>query len=49
MYSTCTVNVDENEGVVRWALDRFPSLTLLPAEPRFYPTALNKVYFRLHY
>ncbi|XP_034240783.1 tRNA (cytosine(72)-C(5))-methyltransferase NSUN6-like isoform X1 [Thrips palmi] len=42
VYSTCTVTVEENEGVVRWALDHFSSLTLLPAEPRFFNSALNK-------
>lgn len=34
VYSTCTVVVEENEGIVRWALDRFPCLELVPAEPR---------------
>lgn len=33
MYSTCTVTVDENEGLVLWALEHFLNLELVPAEP----------------
>ncbi|GLI63582.1 hypothetical protein VaNZ11_006585 [Volvox africanus] len=34
VYCTCTINPDENEANVAWALDRFSgSLKLLPAEP----------------
>ncbi|GIL68932.1 hypothetical protein Vafri_22182 [Volvox africanus] len=34
VYCTCTINPDENEANVAWALDRFSgSLRLLPAEP----------------
>ncbi|GIL82099.1 hypothetical protein Vretifemale_11036 [Volvox reticuliferus] len=34
VYCTCTINPDENEANVAWALDRFSgSLQLLPAEP----------------
>ena len=31
VYSTCTVLPDENERLVRWALDAFPCLRLRPA------------------
>ncbi len=33
-YSTCTLNPEENEAVVRYALDTYPCLRLVPAEPR---------------
>ena len=33
VYSTCTVNVDENEGQTRWILDTFPHLELVPQQP----------------
>jgi 16S rRNA C967 or C1407 C5-methylase (RsmB/RsmF family) len=33
-YSTCTINPGENEGMVRYALDTYPCLRLVPAEPR---------------
>ena len=29
-YSTCTINADENERMVRWILDNFPCLLLAP-------------------
>lgn len=32
-YSTCTINPQENEGMVQWALDTYPCLTLVPATP----------------
>lgn len=28
MYSTCTVTIAENEGIVAWALKQFPELKL---------------------
>lgn len=31
-YSTCTINADENEVMVRWILDNFPSLHLSPLD-----------------
>lgn len=33
-YSTCTINPEENEAMVRYALDTYPCLRLVPAEPR---------------
>lgn len=33
VYSTCTITVEENEGMVAWALEKFPCLQLVPAEP----------------
>ncbi|CAH0398353.1 unnamed protein product [Chilo suppressalis] len=33
IYSTCTVTVDENEGMVLWALEKFPCLKLVRADP----------------
>ncbi|CAG4956562.1 unnamed protein product [Colias eurytheme] len=33
VYSTCTVTLEENEEMVKWALDKFPCLRLVPAEP----------------
>jgi 16S rRNA C967 or C1407 C5-methylase (RsmB/RsmF family) len=33
-YSTCTINPEENEAMVRYALDTYPCLRLIPAEPR---------------
>ncbi|XP_069683701.1 tRNA (cytosine(72)-C(5))-methyltransferase NSUN6 isoform X2 [Periplaneta americana] len=33
VYSTCTVTLAENEGVVSWALAQFPSMRLQPAVP----------------
>lgn len=35
VYSTCTVTVDENEGMVAWALEKYPCLKLVPAEPLY--------------
>lgn len=33
VFSTCTIVEDENEGMVRWALDKFPNLRLADATP----------------
>ncbi|XP_026327101.1 putative methyltransferase NSUN6 [Hyposmocoma kahamanoa] len=33
IYSTCTITDDENERMIAWALEKFPCLTLVPAEP----------------
>lgn len=33
VYSTCTITLAENEGIVSWALKRFKNLKLLKAEP----------------
>lgn len=34
VFSTCTISPLENEGNVRWLLDSFPQLRLVPALPR---------------
>lgn len=34
MYSTCTVTVAENEGVIAWALKQFPELKVESVEDR---------------
>lgn len=33
MYSTCTITLGENEGMVAWALETFNFLELVAAEP----------------
>ncbi|OWR41596.1 hypothetical protein KGM_201672 [Danaus plexippus plexippus] len=33
VYSTCTVTVEENEGMVSWVLDKYSCMELIPAEP----------------
>ncbi|KRZ61883.1 putative methyltransferase NSUN6 [Trichinella nativa] len=33
VYSTCTLNKDENEGIVLWALEEFPELHLTEQDP----------------
>ncbi|CAK1551080.1 unnamed protein product [Leptosia nina] len=33
VYSTCTVTMGENEGLVKWALEKYPCLQLIPAAP----------------
>jgi 16S rRNA C967 or C1407 C5-methylase (RsmB/RsmF family) len=33
VYSTCTFTVEENEGLVVWALEKFPQLKLVEATP----------------
>ncbi|VVC89622.1 unnamed protein product [Leptidea sinapis] len=33
VYSTCTTTLEENEDMVKWALQNLPSLRLIPAEP----------------
>lgn len=33
VYSTCTITVGENEGMVAWALKTFDCLQLVKAEP----------------
>lgn len=33
MYSTCTITVGENEGMVSWALKTFECLQLVKCEP----------------
>lgn len=34
VYSTCTLNPAENEGNVRWLLDRYPQMELIEQSPR---------------
>ncbi|XP_072949232.1 tRNA (cytosine(72)-C(5))-methyltransferase NSUN6 [Epargyreus clarus] len=43
IYSTCTVTLDENEGMVLWALEKFPCLKLVPAEPLLGGPGLDNV------
>jgi 16S rRNA C967 or C1407 C5-methylase (RsmB/RsmF family) len=31
-YSTCTINADENEGMVRYIMDEYPCMQLQPIE-----------------
>lgn len=33
VYSTCTITDEENECMVAWAINKFPCLKLIPAEP----------------
>lgn len=33
VFSTCTIVEDENEGLVKWALDKFPNMKLVDATP----------------
>eukprot|EP00271_Cylindrocystis_brebissonii_P019746 TRINITY_DN6197_c0_g1_i1.p1 TRINITY_DN6197_c0_g1~~TRINITY_DN6197_c0_g1_i1.p1 ORF type:complete len:467 (+),score=45.68 TRINITY_DN6197_c0_g1_i1:200-1402(+) len=33
VYSTCTINPGENEALVRYALDKYPELILVPQDP----------------
>lgn len=33
IYSTCTVTLEENEGLVAWTLQKFPNMQLCNAEP----------------
>lgn len=33
VYSTCTTTLHENELIIKWALDNFKNLKLIPAEP----------------
>lgn len=33
IYSTCTVTLGENEGLVLWALEHFSNIELMPAIP----------------
>lgn len=35
VYSTCSISPGENEYVVRWAIDEFPGIKLVAAEPIF--------------
>lgn len=35
VYSTCTVNIAENEEIVAWALEKYPELDLQPATPLY--------------
>ena len=32
VYSTCTFAPEENEGILDWAIEKFPDLEMLPAE-----------------
>ncbi|XP_073983646.1 tRNA (cytosine(72)-C(5))-methyltransferase NSUN6 isoform X2 [Rhodnius prolixus] len=35
VYSTCTITVEENEGMVKWALNKYSDLKLSKSEPLF--------------
>ncbi|XP_073842543.1 tRNA (cytosine(72)-C(5))-methyltransferase NSUN6 isoform X1 [Musca autumnalis] len=35
VYSTCTINMEENEEIVVWALQTFPELKLVTVEPAY--------------
>lgn len=43
VYSTCSVSFGENENVVRWAIDEFPEIKLVRAEPIFGGPGWNDV------
>lgn len=34
LYSTCTFDADEDEGTIRWLLERFPEMSLVPLEKK---------------
>jgi methyltransferase NSUN6 len=42
VYSTCTLNPQENEGNVRWALERYPQLELAAQSPRLGGDGLSR-------
>ncbi|XP_078491187.1 tRNA (cytosine(72)-C(5))-methyltransferase NSUN6-like [Ciona intestinalis] len=43
VYSTCTTTVDENEGMVEWALNKYPCLKLLQQNPHIGGTGRQDV------
>ncbi|XP_048508640.1 tRNA (cytosine(72)-C(5))-methyltransferase NSUN6 isoform X2 [Athalia rosae] len=43
VYSTCTVTVGENEGIVSWALKSFPCLELEPVRKTLYSLGLPNI------
>ncbi|PRR78978.1 Ribosomal RNA small subunit methyltransferase B [Clostridium liquoris] len=44
IYSTCTLNKEENEGNIKWFMDKFPSFKV---EPIFYGNLDNLIYSQL--
>lgn len=42
VYSTCTITIAENEGIVAWALKNFPCLKLNPARQQYDSFNLEK-------
>lgn len=42
MYSTCTITIAENEGIVAWALRAFPCLELNPAREQYDSLGLHE-------
>lgn len=43
VYSTCTITVEENEGMVKWALNKYSDLKLSKSEPLFGLPGLEEV------
>lgn len=44
VYSTCTITIAENEGIVAWALKTFPHLKLVPVGKKMELLGMEKYY-----